>query len=201
MTLEVLQNLSDEELCLLAQKGDKKAENILIERSRTLVNIETHSLYIVSGDMEDLVQEGMIGLYKSIRDYEEGKSSFKTFARCCIKRNIFSAIKSDNRDKNKPLNNYISLNAGAGDDINAIDVLVNREVVDPETQFINTENLNELQEKIKTVLSKFEYNVLKYYVSGYSYAYISEKLGKPQKAVDNAVQRIKSKVKNIINGV
>lgn len=192
--------LPDEVLCRLANEGDEEAVNILLERYRTVVKSVTHSYFLVGGDIEDLTQEGMIGLYKAIKDYN-GKSGFKTFAKLCIKRNVLSAIKNLNRNKHKPLNNYISFNSGDDSDLKKIEILVSKEVIDPETEYINKESFTELETEIQKVLSEFELKVMHLYLSGYSYGSIGEKLGKTPKSVDNAVQRIKNKIETLINGV
>ncbi len=189
--------LTDEQLCERAQSGDIAAIDVLIERYRTVVKSVVHSYFLSGGDKEDLLQEGMVGVFKAIKGYN-GKSGFKTFASLCIKRNVLSAIKADGRDKHKPLNNSVSL-TGADDDKN-YEISVNREVIDPETEIVNRESLAELKAGIHFSLSKFELKVLNLYLGGASYETIGEKLGKGAKSVDNALQRIRKKIERIVNG-
>ncbi|PWM75254.1 MAG: RNA polymerase sporulation sigma factor SigH [Bacillota bacterium] len=189
--------VADEELCARAQGGDLGALNALFDRYRTMVKSIVHSYFLSGGDREDLLQEGMIGLFKAVNGYN-GKAGFKTFAALCVKRNVLSAIRLSGRDKHKPLNNYVSL-SGAGEDGAGYELLVGREVLDPETEYINNESLAELTEGIHFTLSKFERKVLALYLDGYSYENIGEKLGKSAKSADNALQRIRKKIERIVN--
>lgn len=193
------ENLSDEELCRLAQGGNTEAVNLLFERYRTAVKSIVHSYFLNGGDREDLLQEGMIGVFKAVNSYN-GKSSFKTFASLCIKRNVLSAIKAGSRDKHKPLNNYVSLTGSESEDSKNYWLLISREAVDPETEIVNRESLAELKAGIHFTLSKLELKVLKLYLSGCSYEVIGEKLGKSAKSADNALQRIRKKIERIVNG-
>ncbi len=191
------ENLTDEELCALAKKGDLNAINLLFERCRTMVRSIVHSYFLSGGDREDLLQEGMIGLFKAVNGYN-GKAGFRTFAALCVKRSVLSAIRLGSRDKHKPLNNYISLSA-LSEDGSGCELRVGREAIDPETEYINNESLEELKEGIHFTLSKFERKVLALYLDGYSYETIGEKLGKSAKSADNALQRIRRKIERIVN--
>ncbi len=194
--MALLDKLTDEELCFRAQSGDLEAVNLILERYRTMVKSVVHSYFLSGGDREDLLQEGMIGVFKAVNGYN-GKAGFRTFAALCIKRSVLSAIRVGSREKHKPLNNYVSL-SGAGED-GGCELLIGREVLDPETEYINNESLAELTEGIHFTLSKFERKVLALYLDGYSYETIGEKLGKSAKSADNALQRIRRKIERIVD--
>lgn len=186
--------VSDEELAVKAKNGEEKALSELLKRYKSVVNSAARGYFLSGGDTDDLVQEGLIGVFRAITAYD-GTSAFRPYACKCIKSCILSAIKSSNREKNKPLNNFVSLSASDGDDADKSD-LMRGEDFDPEEAYINKESEKELMAFIKTSLSKLEYEVLALYLQGFSYCDIGEKTGKNVKSVDNTVQRIRNKLNN-----
>ena len=187
------QSYSDESLCRLAASGDPLAETELVGRYTRLVRVCARPLFLAGGDSEDLIQEGMLGLFKAVRDYKPGKeASFATFAGLCIDRQMYSAVASSQRQKHQPLNSFVSLSEPVSEQELR---LVDEET--PEEIMISRENVIGMHERIKERLSKFEYQVLELYLKGYDYTQIAEKLGKQPKAIDNALQRIRSKVREV----
>lgn len=183
------QDLTEEKLIELLRSGDTACMDALIERYRGMVKNQARALYLIGGDQEDLIQEGMIGLFKAVRDYSPQKSdSFAAFARLCVTRHLYSAIQASNRQKHTPLNTYVELTPGLHE---------GREgpvEQSPEERLIAQEDMSALQEKLRLRLSGFEKQVLDLYLDGANYAEIGEKLGKTAKSVDNALQRIRRKV-------
>ena len=194
-----VKKLSDEQLVSLAQLKDESAIDELFDRYKYIASAVAHSYFLNGGDAEDLLQEGLVAVFKAITSFN-GKSSFKTYVYTCVKNRIFNVIKSSNRYKNLPLNNYLSL-SGSIDSDNDADK--NEIIVDkhfgPEEVYINAEAESELKSIIEKVLSKFEYQILVYYLKGYSYREISEKIGKKEKSIDNAIQRIRKKINLALN--
>ena len=194
-----VKKLSDEQLVSLAQLKDESAIDELFDRYKYIASAVAHSYFLNGGDSEDLLQEGLVAVFKAITSFN-GKSSFKTYVYTCVKNRIFNVIKSSNRYKNLPLNNYLSL-SGSIDSDNDADK--NEIIVDkhfgPEEVYINAEAESELKSIIEKVLSKFEYQILVYYLKGYSYREISEKIGKKEKSIDNAIQRIRKKINLALN--
>ncbi|MBE7081942.1 MAG: sigma-70 family RNA polymerase sigma factor [Clostridiales bacterium] len=189
-----IQKLSDEELVSLAEAKDERAIDELFDRYKYIASAVAHSYFLNGGDSEDLLQEGLFAVFKAITSFN-AKSSFKTYVYTCVKNRIFNVIKSSNRYKNQPLNNYISL-SGAFDnegDADKTEIIVDKHF-GPEEIFINAEAENELKDIINSVLSKFEHEILVYYLKGYSYREISEKVEKKEKSIDNAIQRIRKKI-------
>lgn len=188
--------MTDEELIAEVRKQQPDAMDYLLDKYRNLVKRETREVYIIGADSEDLMQEGMIGLFKAIRDFDIDKnSSFYTFASICIKRQIYTAVTSSNRKKHAPLNNYVSFFSEEGGEHNAIiDTLAAEEESNPETNILIQEQVGGLMEKIDTRLSKYEHNVLTLYLDGLSYMEIAERLDKTEKSIDNAIQRIRKKL-------
>ena len=184
-------NLTDEELAFLA-KTDENALERLIEKYKPLINAQARSYFLNSGDASDLVQEGMIGVFKAITSFN-GKSSFKTYVYTCIRSNIITAVKKSNRIKHKPLNNYLSLSGFEGEDEDKT-LLISDKNFDPEKNYIEKEEEKELKNKIKESLSDFEHQILILYLQGFSYADISKKTNKKEKSIDNAIQRIRRKL-------
>ena len=186
--------ISDEELVEMSATGDKKAEEFLLNKYKNLVKSRVKSYYIAGGDREDLVQEGMIGLFKAIRDYNSEKQvGFHIFADMCIKRQIITAIKTSLRQKHVPLNNYVSLNKPAYDD-ESERTLIERDSIDPEELYLKREKIKALGDEIEKKLSDMEKTVLSLYLEGLSYKEIAEVIGKTPKSIDNALQRIKRKL-------
>ena len=190
--------ISDEELVEMSATGDKKAEEFLLNKYKNLVKSRVKSYYIAGGDREDLVQEGMIGLFKAIRDYNSEKQvGFHIFADMCIKRQIITAIKTSLRQKHFPLNNYVSLNKPAYDDESErtlVETLIERDSIDPEELYLKREKIKAFGDEIEKKLSDMEKTVLSLYLEGLSYKEIAEVIGKTPKSIDNALQRIKRKL-------
>ncbi len=205
MTVETafsLKDKTDEELTEIAKNGDKEALEFLLKKYRDLVEMKVGKFFIIGAEREDIVQEGMIGLYKAIKNYKHNKeSSFKSFANMCIERQLITAIKTSNRQKHIPLNSSISLNANAYDDSGEselIDKLDMQVLEDPLDTITKKEYYQTIETKIDEHLSDFEKQVLRRYARGESYNSIAEKLAAPVKSVDNAIQRIRKKAnKNI----
>lgn len=191
-------NMTDEQVATAAQKGDSYATEYIINKYKNLVKSRARTYFLIGADKEDIVQEGMIGLFKAIRDFKTEKTaSFKTFAELCITRQIITAIKTATRQKHIPLNSYISLNKPVFDDDTEqtlIDTISERKVFDPEEIMITKEHFSDLREKMSKNLSKLEWNVLSLYLDGKSYIEIAKRLNKSEKSIDNALQRIKRKV-------
>ncbi|MDN7243728.1 RNA polymerase sporulation sigma factor SigH [Planococcus sp. N028] len=190
--------MTDEELVSLVHSGNTEALDFLITKFRHFVRMKARSYFLIGADKEDIIQEGMIGLYKAIRDFRSDKlSSFRAFAELCIIRQIITAIKTATRQKHIPLNSYVSLDKPIYDeesDRTLMDVLTGNAVDDPEELMINNEEFLYMEEKMGEVLSDFEREVLTYYLDGQSYQEISEKLGRHVKSIDNALQRVKRKL-------
>jgi RNA polymerase sporulation-specific sigma factor len=182
-----------------ARQGDKVAMDRIIQRYRSFVRLKASSYFLVGGEGEDLIQEGLIGLVKAVRDYRpEREASFRSFVELCVTRQIITAIKTAARNKHTPLNTYISFSqtrAGSSDqEVSLADVLAGDPVNDPVTQAISTEELHALVECLGSVLSELESSVLTLYLEGRSYEGIAEDLDCTPKTVDNALQRVKRKV-------
>lgn len=189
--------LTDEELIVATQNGDDAAENQLFERYKDLVTKISRGYFIVGGDIEDLIQEGMIGLYKAIKGFSPQKdASFKTFATICIKHQIQTAIKRASANKNKPLSSAVSLQSfdKTSENMDYLPLELVLEVT-PAERAIDKENFFALKQSIKECLSDFEIKILKQYLQGYSYKEIASHLNISQKSIDNALSRIKSKLR------
>lgn len=191
-----LSEISDDELVKAAKTGDNNAIEKLVDRYKNYISLKTRTYFLRGADKEDIMQEGMIGLIKAIRDYNADKQvSFKSFAELCITRQIITAVKAATRQKHTPLNSYVSL-YGTGDsdeDRTPLDLIENNARFNPEEYIIMRENLKKIDEQILKFLSKFEKSVLECYMTGKSYQEISDYLGRPVKSIDNALQRIKRK--------
>lgn len=198
-----LKNKTDEELTEIAKNGDKEVLEYLLKKYKDLVDMKVGKFFIIGAEREDIVQEGLIGLYKAIKSYNnEKESSFKSFANMCIERQLITAIKTSNRQKHIPLNSSISLNADAYDDNSneeLMDKLDMQVLEDPLETITKKEYYKTIETKIDEHLSKFEKQVLRRYASGESYVSIAEKLAAPVKSVDNAIQRIRKKANKNIN--
>lgn len=187
---------TDEELVKLAQEKDLAVFEYILSKYKGMVTKISRSYYLVGGDIDDLIQEGMIGLVKAITNYNFD-TPFKSFAYICIKSSILSAIKGANRYKNMPLKDYVSLSIDDDFAIDKNDYAISDEL-SPEETYINKEAETELKDKIYQSLSPLENSVLSYYLQGYSYADIGKKKNKNTKTIDNAIQRIRKKIKGII---
>lgn len=192
----------DEEVVIEAKKGNKRAQEYLINKYENFVKSKAKSYFLIGADKEDIYQEGMIGLYKAIRDFKADKlSSFKAFAELCVTRQIITAIKTATRQKHIPLNTYVSLNKPIYDeesDRTLLDVLSEAKVADPEELIISREELNHIQSEIGDVLSNLEMEVLMSYLDGKSYQEIACDLDRHAKSIDNALQRVKRKLEKCL---
>ena len=193
----------DEGLVRRARGGDQQAMDQIISRYRGFVRLKASAYFLAGGDSEDLIQEGLIGLFKAVRDYRpEREASFRSFAELCVTRQIITAIKTAARNKHSPLNTYVSFSntrAGSEQETTLADVLPDDPVPDPSTQAISTEELTSLEECLGRVLSPLESQVLAMYLEGRSYEEVAERLECNPKSVDNALQRVKRKVETHLN--
>ena len=201
-TLIQYEYAQDEDLVSHVHDGDVVALEYLIQRYRHFVRAKARSYFLIGADREDIIQEGMIGLYKSIRDFRGDKlSSFKAFAELCITRQIITAIKTATRQKHIPLNSYISLDKPIYDeesDRTLLDVICGNKVTDPEELIINQEEFQDIEEKMGEILSELERQVLRLYLDGRSYQEIAEELDRHVKSIDNALQRVKRKLERYL---
>jgi len=192
------ERFNDEELIEMVHQGNTDALDYLITKYRLLVRAKARSYFLIGADKEDIVQEGMIGLYKAIRDFKGDKlASFRAFAELCITRQIITAIKTATRQKHIPLNSYVSLDKPIFDeesDRTLMDVLTGAIMDDPEELIIHREEFGYLEEKMSEILSELELQVLALYLDGRSYHEISAKLNRHVKSIDNALQRVKRKL-------
>lgn len=197
-------NVKDEDLICKIKSGDTDALNYLMHKYKEVVNMKVSRYFIVGAEREDIMQEGLIGLYKAIRNYDDDKqNSFKSFANLCIERQLITAIKSSNRQKHMPLNSYLSLNMSAydeeDDDTSIYEVFDANIVEDPLDTITKMEYYKSVESVIEKSLSSFEKQVLTELINGNSYVAIAEKLNSPVKSVDNAIQRIRKKtIKNML---
>ena len=184
--------MTDEKLIENIKKDDKMALDCLMERYNDLVNMKANKFFMVGAEKDDMIQEGMIGLYKAVKSFDaEKENSFKTFANMCIERQLITAVKNSNRQKHIPLNSSVSLNAAAyedNEDMDRLDVLNIKTLNDPSDIIADKEYFKSMEEKIKNNLSKFELSVLAEYEKGKSYASIAENLNTKIKSVDTAIQ-------------
>ena len=193
-------NINDEDLIEIIKTGDKIAFEYLMNKYKELVNIKVSKYFIVGAERDDIVQEGMIGLFKAIKSYKpDMQNSFKSFANMCVERQLITAIKTSNRQKHMPLNSYLSLNISAYNeeenesDETLIDVLNLNLAEDPLDTITKKEYYKSLEETIDKSLSEFEKKVLNKYINGKSYVQIADDLDTPVKSIDNAIQRIRKK--------
>ena len=195
-------HMTDEEVVHLCQQGDSLAQEYVFNKYKNFVRSKARSYFLIGADHEDIVQEGMIGLYKAIRDYRPDKlSSFRAFAELCITRQIITAIKTATRQKHIPLNSYVSLNKPLYDeesDRTLLDVIIEGRASNPEELIIGQEDLSSIHAKIDEVLSSLEQEVLRSYLDGKSYQEIADNLGRHVKSIDNALQRVKHKLEKFL---
>lgn len=198
-------DLSDEDLITLYQSGNTGALDVIINRYDKYVRRYAKKYFLVGAEQDDIIQEGMIGIYKAAKDYrKDKKSSFKTFASMCVKRQIITAVKMSLRQKHIPLNNYISLSRQAYDsktDTTLEDIIPPFLPSNPETIIIDREDYAGMENKINNALSKLELQVLSYYLENRSYQEISSLINRDIKSVDNAIQRIKKKVEALLKDI
>jgi RNA polymerase sporulation-specific sigma factor len=194
--------LSDDELIKIIRDGDSRAQEVLIKRYKNFVLAKSRSYFLVGAGREDIVQEGMIGLYKAVRDYKIDRlASFRAFAELCITRQIITAIKAATRQKHQPLNSYVSLNKPIYDeesDRTLLDILKGTKLNNPEELFVSKETYDLIENQISEMLSTLEFNVLQEYLNGKSYQDIADTLDKHVKSVDNALQRVKRKLEDFL---
>ncbi len=201
---EKYQSLTDEQIVELIHSDDKLALEYLIEKYKGLVRSKTRSYFMMGADREDVIQEGMIGFYKAIRDFNKDKQvNFYSFAELCVQRQIITAIKTAGRQKHIPLNSYVSLNRPVYDENDECTYieLLSYDLIssNPEAMIIDSEEKNTIEGRIGVALSPLERRVLSLYLRGKSYSEIAQKVNKDEKSIDNALQRIKKKVEKIIN--
>ena len=194
----------DEELVLMAQNGDDEAQEYLLDKYKSLVRAKSRAYFLIGADSEDIIQEGMIGLYKAVRDYNEEKNaSFRSFAELCVNRQMITAIKAATRQKHQPLNSYVSLNKPVYEEESEqtyMDFLQSSSdsLLNPEALLIGQENKSFLEDQMVKNLSSFETRVLVLYLQGRSYFEIAHVLDKPEKSIDNALQRVKKKLERFL---
>lgn len=195
---------ADEELILRLRDGETQIMDYICDKYKDMVRVKAKSMFILGGDNEDLIQEGMIGLFKAVRDYDCGRdASFHTFADLCISRQMYTAVQASKRQKHIPLNTYVSL---YGDDAaqeesgqrSLLESLTSQAGLSPEELFLDKERVQYLEERIDQELSSFEKQVLDLYLTGMSYSQIARVLGRDEKSTDNALQRLKGKIKKVL---
>lgn len=194
---EKYQDQTDERLIEQLRSGQTEITDYIMNKYKNLVRKRANAMFLIGGDTDDLIQEGMIGLFKAIRDYRQEKdSSFYHFADLCITRQIYHAVEASQRKKHQPLNTYVSLNAEMGQEgeDTLLDLLESFENLNPEQLLIDRENTRAIQEQLKKNLSRFERQVLQLYLQGMNYRQIAVRLEKEPKAIDNALQRIRGKI-------
>ena len=198
VTTRDFESMTDEQIVVLAQETDGPALEYLLNKYKNFVRTKARSYFLIGADHEDIVQEGMIGLYKAIRDYKAEKlSSFRAFAELCVTRQIITAIKTATRQKHIPLNSYISLNKPIYEedsDRTLLDVITEEGISNPEEMIIDREDLSVIEGKIGQMLSDLEKDVLVRYMEGKSYVEIADEMHRHVKSIDNALQRIKRKL-------
>lgn len=201
------QQYTDEELILRLRDGEENITDYIMDKYKNLVKSKARSMYILGADNDDLIQEGMIGLFKAVRDYDSGRdASFFTFADLCISRQMYTAVQASGRQKHAPLNTYISLYSptqmgseqSGGEAAELLSTLSSKAELSPEDLLIDRENVENLEKTIERELSAFEKQVLDLYITGMSYVQIAKVLGKDEKSTDNALQRIKGKLRKVI---
>lgn len=195
--MEEYRELSDEQLIERLRGGDARLMDYILDKYKPLVRKKANAVFLIGGETEDLIQEGMIGLFKAVRDYDgEREASFFSFAELCITRQLYKAVEASNRKKHAPLNSYVSFYSKAGEEGPSLaETLTTGGMGDPEQIVIDQENVKLFWEKLKERLSGMEREVLDEYLSGLNYRQIAVKLGKSPKTIDNALQRIKMKIR------
>lgn len=191
------QEMSDEQLIGQLRSGDSGVMDYILDKYKPLVRKKANAVFLIGGETDDLIQEGMIGLFKAVRDYDEGKeASFFSFAELCITRQLYKAVEASNRKKHAPLNTYISFYSETGEEgYSLAETLTTGGMGDPEQMIIDQENLKQFWDGLREHLSPMEQQVLDEYLQGNNYQQIAEHMNKPPKTIDNALQRIKTKVR------
>lgn len=197
MEQDKYKDVSDEQLIARLRDGQTKVMDYLMEKYKNLVRKRANALYLIGGETEDLIQEGMIGLFKAVQDYRPDKeSSFYHFAELCITRQMYTAVEASQRKKHTPLNTYVPLDPGQESrDSRYLEIENSFGTLNPETLFISQETVRQLLQQANERLSRMERQVLSLYLDGMNYRQIAEHMGKPPKAIDNALQRIRGKIK------
>lgn len=191
-------NTDEENIRLIREENDNAAMEYLIKKYMGIVKKESRTLYIIGAESEDIIQEGMIGLFKAIRDFDPDKgTSFSTFANLCVKRQLITAVKQSNRKKHSPLNSYVSFYSTNNDDSTLVEELTADKNTEPERLMMGKIKSEKFDEYIDKHLSKYEKSVLSGYLSGSSYEELGKDLGKSAKSIDNAIQRIRAKLKDM----
>lgn len=195
------EGIKDEELIERLRDGETAIEEYILNKYKNLVKSKAQSMFILGNDSDDLIQEGMIGLFKAIRDYDFGRDAgFFTFAELCITRQLYTALTASGRKKHIPLNSYVSLYASDDDEqsVNLAETLSDDKSLNPEELLIDKENVSEIEGLIESELSDFEREVIDLHVTGMSYTQIAKVLGRDEKSTDNALTRAKSKLKKCL---
>lgn len=192
--------MNDAQLIRMFRQGETSVMDYLMEKYKYLVRKKANALFLLGGDSEDLIQEGMIGLFKAIRDYDELEGSFYSFAELCVNRQLYTAIEAAARKKHRPLNSYVSLsNEGGEEEGVSIRGALAANDLNPEQMVIDRESMEDVLERIRASLSRMEEKVFTYYLEGMNYRQIAAKMGKSEKSVDNSLQRIKQKTQKLLN--
>lgn len=211
MEREVFEKRTDEELIMRFREGEKEIEDYILNKYKNLVRKKANSMYILGGDTEDLIQEGMIGLFKAMRDYDFGRdASFFTFAELCISRQMYTAMQASNRKKHMPLNTYISLYSSVNETGEAPQNQQDSQLLlegvlqagaqeNPEALLIDQENVEFIENVIESQLSNLEKQVLELHMTGMNYVQVAKVLGRDEKSTDNALQRVKLKIKKALS--
>lgn len=199
------EDYTDEELIVRINSGEHAIIDFIMDKYKNLVRSKAKAMFILGADNDDLIQEGMIGLFKAIRDYDSGRdASFFTFADLCISRQMYTAVQASTRKKHRPLNSYISLYSGIStvdsddSELELVNLIADQKEKNPENLLIDRENLETLEQQIEKELSQFEKQVLDLHLTGMSYVQIAKVLGKDEKSTDNALQRMRSKIKKLL---
>lgn len=189
-------DFTDEQLIERLRSGETQIMEYILDKYKPLVRKKANAMYLIGGETDDLIQEGMIGLFKAIRDYDAGReTSFFHFAEICISRQLYNAVEASNRKKHAPLNSYVSFYAGSEEEGQSLlDSLSSGEIGNPEDMIISQENAKQFWKQLRERLSGMEQQVLDEYLSGLNYKQIAQRMGKSPKAIDNALQRIKGKI-------
>lgn len=197
---------TDDELIDRLRRGEESIMDYICDKYKNLVRSKAKSMFILGADNEDLIQEGMIGLFKAVRDYDMGRdASFYTFAELCISRQMYTAVQASKRQKHRPLNTYVSLDSGKSatdgdekEEMKLNELLADKAELSPEELFLDKERVAYLEKAIEEELSDFEHQVLDLYLTGMSYGQVAKVLGRDEKATDNALQRLKAKIRKML---